>query len=81
MEGILNSLLAASAQGNGFGPTGTDIGAGQSIQELSFGGIPAVGYQVEFHETGLIFVPIRESAHRDGLLEQSPRFGGREAMG
>jgi len=81
VEGILHSLLAAPPQGNGFGPTRTDIGTGQRVQELSFSGIPTVGYQVNFHETGLIFVPIRKSAYRDGLLEQGAGFGGRETMG
>ena len=42
----------------------------QESERASFGTVTAVGHEVCFHESRLILRPVRESAHRDLILQQ-----------
>ena len=75
-----NRLLAAPAQSNWLGPASTQVSTGQGIQELSGGSVSTMSHQVNFQESGFIFVPRSVGAHRDVLFEQAAWFGGTQPM-
>ena len=80
LDGFRDGLPRAVRQGRNIGPARTMVGTGQRIQELSFGGVPAVCHQVNFQEPRSFFVPFRNGAYGNEGFEQAARFGGTQAM-
>ena len=74
-----NRLLAAPTQSNWLSPASTQVGAGQGVQEWSYGRVSTMCHQVYFQKAGFVFVPVSKGTHRDVLFEQAARFGGTQA--
>jgi hypothetical protein len=80
MDGFGNSLLRAVQQRGDICPAGGNVSTGQSVQILPFCGVSAVRNQVNFHESGLFFIPFCESLNWNEVFEQATWLGSTQAM-
>ena len=64
--------------GSTFGPSGMDIGEGETPDEITGQGVAAVGDSVSLDEAGLRDIPV-VCADGNLIAQQAARFGGTEA--
>src|SRR5579862_4320855 len=72
--------LSSVGESDALGPSGSDIGRGERVEELARRRVSTVGDQVDLQETRQGVLPVGEGVQRDLLSQEGSRLGGGEAL-